>query len=458
MTYQECRAKYPEFLFEGIESKETESHLEIEYTFTISGLKTFRPRWRIPKGEAFPGNALDSLVVRRLIFYLGMVELISYWKITCSPTVRVLTGALSPEDMAFWKKQYFYGLGEFFYVNSIEADPDSFMTLCSEGQAVQGEERTPTLDGCLIPVGGGKDSAVTLDLLKDRKETNACFIINPRGATLNTVEVAGYSEKSVLALSRTLDPGMLELNRQGYLNGHTPFSALVAFSSVLTAYLNGKRYVVLSNESSANESTVAGSEVNHQYSKSLQFEADFIEFERRAVGSGVSYFSLLRPWSEFQIARYFASIKPYHPIFRSCNAGSKQDIWCGKCPKCLFVYLILSPFLSTEELTAIFGRNLLEDPEMIPLLEKLTGLLPEKPFECVGSRDEVNTAIALTVARMEREGEGLPLLFRHIRETALFARYQDRPNPYATYFESAHCLPAEFEALLHATGMAGEGR
>lgn len=200
---------------------------------------------------------------------------------------------------------------------------------------------------------------MTLELLRRQKENNACYIINPRGATLATARVAGYRDEAVLSVLRTLDPGMLELNRRGFLNGHTPFSALVAFSSVLTAFLNGKRYVVLSNESSANESTVQGSEVNHQYSKSVQFESDFIEFERAYVGSGVSYFSLLRPWSEFQIAQYFASIKQYHAVFRSCNAGSKQDIWCGKCPKCLFVALILSPFLSYG------GVNLYFRPEFV---------------------------------------------------------------------------------------------
>lgn len=457
MTYDECRQKYPEFVYERAETVETADRLDITYTFSISGLKTFHPHWSIPKNTRFPGRALDSDVVKKLIFYLGMVELVSYWKITCSPTVRIRAGALDEGSIAWWKKQYFYGLGEFFYVNSISAEESDFMTISSEGESVQGEERALSLEGCLIPIGGGKDSAVTLELLRQQKETNACFIINPRGATLETAKVAGYDGGAVLALSRTLDPGMLELNRQGFLNGHTPFSALVAFSSVLTAFLNGKRYVVLSNESSANESTVQGSAVNHQYSKSVQFEADFIDFEGRYVGSGVSYFSLLRPWSEFQIARYFAGIKSYHPIFRSCNAGSKQDIWCGRCPKCLFVYLILSPFLTTDELVAIFGRNLLEDESLLPLLEKLTGLTPEKPFECVGSRDEVNTAICLTLSRMLHQGEPVPALFRNYMERSLYEEYRQRENPYDTYFETENFLPSEFEAILHSTDMAGEG-
>ena len=134
---------------------------------------------------------------------------------------------------------------------------------------------------------------------------------------------------------------MLELNRQGYLNGHTPFSALVAFSGIIAARMHGLSMVALSNESSANESTVQGSTVNHQYSKSFKFEEDFHYYQNTYLRGSAYYFSLLRPLSEFQIARYFAGQKQYHGIFRSCNAGSRTDSWCGHCPKCLFVYLIL---------------------------------------------------------------------------------------------------------------------
>ena len=134
-------------------------------------------------------------------------------------------------------------------------------------------------------------------------------MINGRGATLESAKAAGFDEDRILIAKRTLAPEMLELNRLGYLNGHTPFSAIVAFSSVLAAYLYDLRYVALSNEASANESTVAGSTVNHQYSKSFKFEEDFHQYEETYISSGVLYFSLLRPWSEYQIAAYFSRLE-----------------------------------------------------------------------------------------------------------------------------------------------------
>ena len=95
----------------------------------------------------------------------------------------------------------------------------------------------------------------------------------------------------------------------------------------------------------------------------------------------------------------FCRYSQYFGVFRSCNAGSKQDIWCGKCAKCLFAYVILSPFIAPQQLNAIFGKNMLDDPDMQHFLLELTGQAETKPFECVGTIDEVNTALCLTLNR-----------------------------------------------------------
>lgn len=445
--FEKFREKYPEFVYKGFSVEEKKDRIDVQYDFSITGLSEFHPQWVFPKEEGRNIDAGDP-VVQNLLFSIGLVELVSYWKITCSPRVKIEAGSLSKEQVDWWKKQYFNGLGEFFYKNDIETDLDSFMNIASEGKDYPVGKDSQTLEGSLIPIGGGKDSIVTLELLKGEREKNRCYIINPRGATVKSAEIAGYGEDQVVSVSRTLDQNMLELNKKGFLNGHTPFSALVAFSAVLAAYLTGRKYVVLSNESSANESTVAGTDVNHQYSKSFQFEKDFHDYEKKYIGSGVYYFSLLRPWSEFQIAEYFSRLKKYHAIFRSCNAGSKQDIWCGNCSKCLFVFVILSPFLTEEELCSIFGRNLLEDEKMLPILDQLIGLETEKPFECVGSREEINVALSMTARQMKKEGKKLPLLINHYIQTPLYGQYKDEHNPYNGYYNQENLVPSRFEPLL----------
>jgi hypothetical protein len=249
----------------------------------------------------------------------------------------------------------------------------------------------------LIPVGGGKDSIVTLELLKEFKSNNYLYLIGQRRASLDTAITAGYQSDHVIEAQRTIDLALLELNRQGYFNGHTPFSAIVAFSAVLTAYLNGIDEVVLSNESSANEPTVeqyCGLEINHQYSKSFEFEQDFKCYVSKYLPFAANYYSLLRPYSELQIAWLFSKLgQKYWSVFKSCNVGLKQNKWCCNCPKCLFVYIILSPFLSETELTSIFGENLLLKKSLQETRKQLQGISANKPFECVGSKNEVNLAL-----------------------------------------------------------------
>lgn len=453
-TYEALRQQYKQFIYHGFEIAEEPGKVCLTFDFEIPGLASFAPSWEIPCNREELGEDETFL---HMVFSLGLVELISYWKIACPKEVIIEPFGLSGEQIAWWKSLYFNGLGEFYYTNGIEENETDFMTIVADGKVWLPEKKTGRspenalevnpAKGCLVPVGGGKDSSVSLEILRKWKEHNFCYIINPRGATLDSAAAGGYGEEHIIAVKRTLDANMLRLNKEGYLNGHTPFSAIVAFSASITAYLHGLTYIVLSNESSANESTVKNSYVNHQYSKSFQFEKDFHEYEEKYLGSGTYYFSLLRPLSEFQIAAYFAGLPAYHDVFKSCNAGSKENIWCGKCSKCLFVWLILSPFLSQERLTEIFGTNMAENPEMEQYFDQLIGLSQEKPFECVGSRDEINAAIALTI-RDYPEGKKLPYLFEHYKQLGLYEKTLPVCESYFHYYDHENLLPEQFEKVF----------
>ncbi len=98
--------------------------------------------------------------------------------------------------------------------------------------------------------------------------------------------------------------------------------------------------------------------------------------------------------------------------------GSKEKEWkwCGKCPKCLFVYTILSPYLYKDELVDIFGKDLFEDKELLKTFIELTGNGKTKPFECVGTFEEVNFAISMTISNLEKENKELPYLLRYYKD------------------------------------------
>jgi len=396
--YLRLRRKHPLFYYQSFQYHFKGNEFFIDFHFSLGENIHFYPNHVIKLPTHLNWGNLDEKELDQLVFHLGMVELISYWKATCSPQVIVRPFQLNKAQILWWKKLYFEGLGEFFYLNTIETNLSDFMELKSESENVIRLFNTNMHDDhIMIPVGGGKDSIVSIEVLKKFHNSIIPMVVNSRGASKDTIINAGFQLEESILTKRSIDPQLIELNKQGYLNGHTPFSAMLAFLTLLTSRLMGIKYIALSNESSANESTVEGTNINHQYSKSYEFESDFREYYQKYLTNSSDYFSFLRPLSEIQIACLFSKFKHHHASFRSCNAGSKENIWCGKCSKCLFTYVLLSPFISPAKLESIFGKNLLNDLDLKPILKELRGLAETKPFECVGTVSEVE--LALTQAK-----------------------------------------------------------
>ena len=453
--FLDYREEYKEFHFNQYTISEDDDGIYLEFEFEIPGLTTFNPKMKILK-KSFNFKSINTEYVKNMVFHIGLIELISYWKVTCSPTIVIKCGYLTEDQIKWWKKLYYYGLGELFYTNNIEVGIEDFVTIKCETTNVQFEYETieDTSEGYIVPIGGGKDSVVTLETLKVDNKKDYCLIVNPKTATLQCAEVAGFEYNNIIEIYRSIDRNLIDLNSKGFLNGHTPFSAMLAFLSYFVAYLLSKKYVALSNENSANESNVIGKKINHQYSKSFEFECDFENYSNEYLKAPVKYFSFLRPLNELQIAKIFSRQEKYHSVFKSCNVGSKQDIWCGHCPKCLFVYIILSPYLSLEELDAIFGKRLFEDETLMEDFDKLCGILPEKPFECVGSRDEVNASITETISKYAARQIALPALLMHYQDSAVVPSV-----PFAKYikqYSKEHALNDYFESIIK-DALANEG-
>lgn len=412
--FLEFRNTYKEIIYRSYELKEDDENLVISYLFEIPGLVEFHPILSFSK-SLIKNKDINNDLVNKIVFHIGMIELISYYKCCCPEKVVIEAGYLSEYDKAWFKKLFYNGLGEFLYKNNIEISEDELFNFDVRGKEIKVDNINYQGHGNLIPVGGGKDSVVTLELLNKYKDDNMCFIINPKGANIECCYVAGYEDSDVCKIRRVIDKNLLELNAKEFLNGHTPFSSIVAFISYLMAYLTNKKYIVLSNENSANEATVIGTNVNHQYSKSYEFEKDFFQFTKENYGIDIMYFSMLRPLKEIQIAMLFSKYKKYHKVFKSCNLGSKGNVWewCCSCPKCLFVYIMLATFLSKEEMVEIFSKDLFDEKELEKDFIELIGEGETKPFECVGSISEVIYALNKIISKYEGE---LPYLLNLYKE------------------------------------------
>lgn len=387
IRFDTLRTEYERFTFQRYDYNLDKGEIHITFTFCLDHI-VFHPELNIPARSFYKWDLMSKSDIDTLVFHIGMIELISYWKLACPKKVIILPHTLSEHQISWWKKLYYNGLGEFFFLNNIKVSFDDFMSIESHSTTPFSKIDSIVTDRVMAPIGGGKDSAVTLELIKD-KFNCIPMIINPRGATLNTITAGGYNIDDAAIVLRHLDPLMLKMNQEGFLNGHTPFSALLAFVSLLLGLASRCQYIALSNESSANESTVPGTNINHQYSKSIEFEADFRAYVADNIHDKIQYFSFLRPLNELQIASLLSRYDAYHSIFKSCNVGSKSDVWCGACPKCLFTWLILSPFLSREKLSSIFGKDMLCDDSLRDTLKELDGRSAVKPFECVGTIEEV---------------------------------------------------------------------
>jgi len=300
----------------------------------------------------------------------------------------------------------------------------------------------------LIPFGGGIDSIVTVEGIRARTEDIALFVVSRPGDRFAAIErPAAVSGLPVVRAGREIDPQLLRSAELGFLNGHVPVTGIISAIAVLAAALGGRDAVVMSNEWSASVPTLEhdGRAVNHQWSKSAVFEASFRELLHDGPNGLPDYFSALRDRTELWVGDRFAGLTRYHRTFRSCNRAFHIDPsrrlghWCGQCDKCCFIDLILAPFMSAEQLRAVFaadggGGEPLDNPALKGKFQTLLGS-GTKPFECVGEVNECRAAVMLATRRPDRAGTAL------LQELA--AEVTGRPDAPSE---------AEIEAMRHPVG------
>jgi UDP-N-acetyl-alpha-D-muramoyl-L-alanyl-L-glutamate epimerase len=383
------------------------------------------------------GVALDR-VFRLLLLACG----VSYYKAFAPERVRCAAFPLDPSTATFFNDFYMKGLGEFAWRNGVDLAGLSLVAETIEPLTALRLE-LPRLT--CVPVGGGKDSIVTVECLKRAGEPLVLFELGNAAPIEATIAQTGLP---AIRVTRRLDPTLFALNEAGALNGHVPITGILSMIVLACAIIHGFDAIAMSNEHSASAPNIA--DVNHQYSKSFEFEHAFNRFLERHVIEGVGYFSLLRPLSEVAIARRFARHTDYLPVFRSCNTAFRQSPerrgtnWCCDCPKCRFVFLALAPFVERQRLIATFGCDILDDPTQIDGFAELCGLQQHKPFECVGEVEESATVLAHLANLAEWRDDAV------VR--ALAPRLQARD--FAALFtpRGPHLVPARYLAMLDACG------
>jgi len=385
------------FVFRGYDNRAEKGEIAFHYSIISSGeTLNFTEKISFPPADItnIPEELIKSLL-DSLLLILG----ISYWKLYCPKEIIIESNFLTKEQANFWNNVYTKGLGEFFYKNKID-----FRGLVQFPYLDNVQAKTnlfPRKERELLGFGGGKESIVAAEILKKENKEFDLLII---GTSQIQKTVAGIMNKEPIVINRELDPKLFNLNKgKGTYNGHIPISAIYAFLGLMAGVFYDYKHFVVGNEKSANYGNVEylGEIINHQWSKSGEFEALFKEYVQKYITADVSYSSSLRDLNELQVIKEFVNHPEYFPLFSSCNTNFKihgaqrgtQGLWCGKCAKCLFVFICLAAFLPKEKVLDIFGKNLFEDESLISLFEELLGIKNFKPFECVGTPEEVKEAL-----------------------------------------------------------------
>lgn len=394
-TLSAMRNRWKSFIFENWEWNAKEQKLSLRYSF--DGDVQFEESWWF---DGITELSVPQCVLNKAFEGLWLAAGVSYFKAALPEKIEFREGGISKSQTAFFEKVWMNGLGEFFFQNKI--NPEGVVRFPVKTSNFKLQTSNLGLEGALLPIGGGKDSLVSAILLREENIDFETWTVGD-----SAVQTASCDTLSVprMKVRRQIAPELLRLNAEDALNGHIPISSILAFAGVVSALLRGKKYVVLSNEHSASEPNTEwkGLEINHQWSKSLDFEREFQQYVSDNISPQVQYFSLLRPLSELFIAEIFAKKgwDEFGSLFSSCNrnfhlSGSKiSSRWCGTCPKCVFVSLILSPWLSAKQIEKAFGSVPFAESKNETLMKELLGLEGIKPLECVGTLAEAREAVLL---------------------------------------------------------------
>ncbi|HUA11503.1 MAG TPA: hypothetical protein VMA83_05825 [Solirubrobacteraceae bacterium] len=383
--------------------------------------------------------------VEPLLALLHWVAGVSYYKVAAPPSLEFAGGAPPPAAAALLRALYRDGLGEFAYTAGLQAPCEPSFAVGGAPGAARSWPAAP--ERVLVPVGGGKDSAVAIEIVRRAAQEPVLFSVGSAPAIERTVRAAGLPW---LVATRALDASLAELNAHGAYNGHVPVTAIVACTALLTASLRGLDAVALANERSASHGSLRwhGVEINHQFSKGR--EAEVLLRAAAAEAGAPEPFSVLRQASELAVARAFSRLGVYHGAFTSCNAIFRRDpslrasSWCCSCPKCRFVFLALAPFSEPEDLAGIFGRDLLADGDQTEAFALLTATGGHKPFECVGEEQESIAALRLLAADPRWRDH---VVVRELTHEVLAAVPGDAGDPAAVLaLAGEHDVPAQIAA------------
>ncbi|HVV15386.1 MAG TPA: hypothetical protein VHD55_03245 [Candidatus Paceibacterota bacterium] len=346
--------------------------------------------------EKVPKAVLEP-TLRALLLMLG----INYWCVFPTRNIHIEGFALTREQASFWDSLYLNGLGEFFY--SMQMDFRELIAFPYDASlAAPAPARLARPERALLLNGAGKDSILSAEMLKAAGTPFDFFAFAPTPVHKRVAALVGANTISV---TRRRDRLMNTIMAWSNVSNAYPSVSTFTFTATLLAELLGYSSIVFSNERSADfgNLTYLGLSVNHQWCKSSEAQKLINDYIQRFITPDISTRSLLRPFSELEIVRRFVQYPQYLSVATSCNAYfwlsrpeqllRRAPYWCGRCPKCAFLFACYAAFLPKKEVVDMFGADLYARKRLLPLFRRILGIEGFKPLDCVGEPEEMILAM-----------------------------------------------------------------
>lgn len=343
-------------------------------------------------------NPYDKNLLDKALFLAFILIGTSYYKTFPSKKV-ILLQKIDEFQANFFNHVYQEGLSQYAFENNLTRSDLAHFEPTTSGQP----NPIPCNHSGIINLqSGGKDSLLTSAILQEKKQPFSTLYIS---SSDNYPKILDQLNAPLLLIKRKID--LETLKKSGGKNGHVPITYIVQSIALIQAILSKKKIVLTSigQEGNENHAYIDDLPVNHQWSKTWPAEQLFAEYVHKYISKDLEVGSILRPHTELFIAEQFVQKcwDKFGNSFSSCNVANYEQNqnntslkWCGKCAKCANSFLLFMPFLPKQELTKIFGKNLLQDKSLEDTFKGLLGIdNVMKPFECIGEIDELRLAYHL---------------------------------------------------------------
>lgn len=387
------------FIYQQFRIGDDKQTVYFDYLLTYNG-----QNYSFTESLRFPLPLFDTPAQIRSLRALHLALGVSYYKVF-TPGSIVHPYRMSEDEARFWNDVWRNGLGEFLYVNKLS--PDTLAQFGEQdGQSFDGPAAVVS-QTALLGIGGGKDSIVAGELLKELNIPTEGFVMATGEQLGQAQAVAETMSLPLHVVERSLDERLLEVQElPGARKGHIPISLIFGLVGTALAIAKGASYVVVANEASASIPRVNWKHgaVNHQWSKSFGFEQQLQSFVQHQVSTNITYFSAVRQLTSVGVAKLFARYPAYLEVFTSDNSVFRIDPakrpnarWSLESPKSLSSFILLAPWLSEADLLRAFGRNFLDEVSLHDLFLEMVGVQGEPPLDCVGTTEELSLSLNIAV-------------------------------------------------------------